>query len=334
MILNCIVDSYVSNAKPVGSRYLSKKYRVGVSPATIRNVMNDLEDRGYLKQPHVSAGRVPTDHGYRLYVDSIMGIPTLSKRERQVIADNLRVASEEEDEIFGTSSRVLSKISSQLAIVLEPRFDQGVFQKMELISMADRKVLVVIMIKSGFVRTVMLELDSDVNSDSLSKSCWFVNERLSGLSIREILDSVEERLSGDSIAHNQVVQTIVNSSRKLFNFKDENYLHFGGMNYLLSNPEFSNREYALKILQLIESKQALLNYLDEISDDKISIRIGKENEDDMFRDYSIVSVRYHRGNVSGTLGVVGPTRMRYARMMSLVDYMGKYLTQILDTQSS
>lgn len=333
LILNCVVDSHVKNANPIGSRYLSKRYNFGISAATIRNVMNDLEEMGYLRQPHVSAGRVPTDRGYRFYVDSLMPIPLLTRGDRKFIADNIDTASVDEDELFETSSQVLSKISSQLGVVLEPRFDQGIFQKMELVSVAHKKILAVITIKSGLVKTVTIEVDSEVNDSVLSETSWIVNERLSGLALDVIIDSIDERLTCNSATCNRLLKVIVRSSNKLFNFRDQENLYFSGTDYIMSNPEFSEREYALRILKLIESKQIVLQYFDEIEEDNISIKIGEENRQDMFRDYSIISAKYRIGNVTGTLGVVGPTRMHYAKIISLVDYMRKFLTQMLDGES-
>lgn len=335
LILNCVVESYVDNAKPVGSRYLAKKYKLGISPATIRNVMTDLEEMGYLDQPHTSAGRIPTDKGYRFFVDSLKSVQSLARNERRIILDNLRKFSVDVDEILHTSSQVLGKISSQLGVVLAPRFYEGIFQKMELVPVSENKILAVLSIKSGLVKTIMMEIESGVSRDQLNETTWIINERLAGLSLREIKETIDRRMFGASIGEANLIRLIVSSSNKLFNFEEHKDLHLGGTQNIMANPEFSDQEHLTKILQLLDSKQIILHLFDEKDqDDKISITIGEENKEELFRNCSVITTRYHIGNVTGTLGVVGPTRMHYAKIISLVDYMGKALTQMLSAQIS
>lgn len=334
-ILTCIVESFVENAKPVGSRYLAKRYNLDVSPATIRNLMMDLEDMGYLEQPHTSAGRVPTDKGYRVYVDTLMSIQRLSRKEQRRIFDKLRQVSADVDEILHTSCQVLGEISSQLGVVLGPRFYQGIFQKMELVPVAENKILVVISIKSGLVKTIMMEIRSNVSRDQLDETCWIINERLSGLSLKEIKESIDKRMSGLSYGEEGLIRLIVESSKKLFDFEEYRDVHLGGARNIMSNPEFADREHLSKMIDLLEQKQIILHLLNKNAEDnKISISIGEENKEELFRNCSVITTSYHIGTVSGTLGVVGPTRMHYGKIVSLVDYMGKALTELLSAQLS
>ncbi|MFQ5864692.1 MAG: heat-inducible transcriptional repressor HrcA [bacterium] len=337
LVLNCVVESYVENAKPVGSRYVAKKYGLCISAATIRNVMTDLEEMGYLKQPHTSAGRIPTDKGYRFYVDTLRLVQSLARNERRIILENLRKVSVDVDEILHTSSQVLGKISSQLGVVLAPRFYEGIFQRMELVPISENKILAVISINSGLVKTIMMEMESGVSREQLNETTWIINERLTGLSLKEIKETIDRRMFGVSSSEDKLVRLIVKSSNKLFNFEEykDNDLHLGGTQNIMANPEFSDKEHLTKILQLLDSKQIILHLFDEKEeDDRISITIGEENKDELFRNCSIIATSYHIGNVTGTLGVVGPTRMHYAKIISLVDYMGKALTQMLSAQMS
>lgn len=334
LILNCIVETYVTTATPVGSRFLTKKYHLGISPATIRNVMNDLEDQGYLSQPHISAGRVPTDKGYRFYVDSLMMLKNLAKRDRRFIEENLNTVSVDVTEILTTASRVLGKISSQLGIVLEPRFYQGIFQKIELVSVSTNRILAVISIKSGLVKTIMMGIESEVSNEQLHAVSQIINERLSGLSLKEVKETIDERLANVPVLDDKLIHLIVESSDRLFNFEDEKELHLGGTHNIMSNPEFFDRDYATRILELLESKQNILHLLNEKQAENISITIGRENKVTLFRDCSVITARYHIGDITGTLGVVGPTRMHYSRIVPLVDYMGKFLTQTFHARMS
>ena len=334
LILNCLVESYVANATPVGSRYLAKKYDLGISPATIRNVMNDLEDLGYLSQPHVSAGRIPTDNGYRFYVDSLMLIRSLAKRDRNLIEKKLLKVSVDVTDILASASQVLGKISTQLGVVLEPRCYQGIFGKMELVSVGGNRVLAVISIKSGLVKTIMMEIESEVSSEQLHEAAQIINERLSGLSLKEVKETIDQRLAGVSVQNDRVIRLIVESSNKLFNFENQKELHLGGTHNIVANPEFLDQEYASKILQLLESKQSILHLLSDKQAAKVSLRIGDENQENGFTGFSVITTRYYIGNVTGTLGVVGPTRMQYDKIVPLVDFMGKVLTRTFHTRMS
>lgn len=333
-ILNCVVESYVQTATPVGSRYLAKHSTLGVSPATIRNVMNDLEEMGYLCQPHVSAGRVPSDKGYRFYVNSLMPLRKLRKLERQIIADNLQSYSADVNEILRVASQILGKVSAQLGIVLEPKFYQGVFQKLELVSVSENRVLAVISIQSGLVKTIMMEIESGVSRNQLEQTSWIINERLHGLSLREVKETIDARLSDVVLNDDRVLRYVLSYSDKLFSFEGGDRLHFGGANNIVANPEFSEKSDVARILDLLESGESLWRKFDQGSNDKIYIRIGSENEEDLFHNYSVVATQYHIGNVTGALGVVGPTRMRYARVISLVDFVGDALTKTLGDKLS
>jgi heat-inducible transcriptional repressor len=330
LILNCIVESYVHTAKPIGSRFLAKKYQLGISPATIRNVMNDLEEKGFLTQPHVSAGRIPTDKGYRHFVDRIKLVQFLSRNDRRIILDNLRKDNVAVQEIFETASQILGKISSQLGVVLEPRFQQGVFEKMELVPLAEGRVLAVISIKSGLVKTIVMEVEADLSRDQLLGASRLINERLHGLALQKIRETIGERLgSVPDEEHKNLILLIIQSSDRLFNFDDQLDLHLGGAHNIVSNPEFSEQEETARILELIESKDRLLTHFSEIGDEEVAISIGEENNSVLFKNCSIISSRYKFGGIAGTLGVVGPTRLHYPKIISLVEYMGRVLSQQL-----
>ena len=325
-ILSCIVESYINAAEPVGSRVLAKRFRLGISPATIRNVMNDLEEMGYLDQPHVSAGRVPTDKGYRFYVNQI-AVPNLNQAEQQIITENLNDCDIDLSDLFETSSQILGKISSQLGVVLEPKLYKAIFRKMELVPISEKQIMAVISIKSGFVKTIMLEVDSELPREKLQTTSWFISERLSGLTLEEIKSSIDQRLREER--DNVVVDLIIQSSNRIFKFEEPKHLHLCGTHNIMSNPEFSDHERAVKILEIIESKQEILSHFERVDDDTISIKIGNENREQHLKNCSIVSVKYQIGSVYGTLGVVGPTRMQYAKIMALVDHMKRTLTRSL-----
>jgi len=328
-VLNCIVEAYVCSASPVGSRYLCKKYSMDFGPATIRNIMNDLEEMGFLCQPHVSAGRVPTDLAYRFYVDSLMSTRRLGKRERRVVDDSLGVHSADVKEILLVASQVLGRISAQLGVVLEPSFNRGVFQKMDLVRISPSRLMAVISIKSGLVKTIMMEIESSVPEDMLHQTVFLVNERLSGLSLREVKETIDQRLTDVTVSGNSVIQLILDSTEKLFSFDQKEDVHLGGTSNIVSNPEFAQSEDVARMLGLIENKNSLVNKFVREEDAHLSILIGEENKEDLFRACSVVMAPYSVGNIGGSLGVIGPTRMEYSKIISLVGYVGRALTRHL-----
>lgn len=324
--MNRLVECYVETAAPVGSRFLAKRFNLGLSPATIRNVMNDLEEMGYLSQPHTSAGRVPTDLAYRYYVNCIAA-PTLNRFEQQLIADNLSDDRIDLPQLFETSSQVLGKISSQLGVVLEPKLYKAIFQKMELVPVSEKKIMAVLSIKSGFVKTIILDIESELPREHLQAAAWFINERLSGLSLEDIKNSIDKRLEEEK--ENLVVDLIIQCSNKIFIMDHGNNLHLCGAYNIMSNPEFSDRERAARIMEIIERKQEILDHFQRVDDDAVSIKIGDENSEHYLKNCSIISVKYQIGNAYGTLGVVGPTRMQYAKIIALVENMKHVLTRSL-----
>ncbi|NUO78471.1 heat-inducible transcription repressor HrcA [candidate division KSB1 bacterium] len=331
MVLNSIVEDFVRNAVPVGSRVLSKKHGVGLSPATIRNVMGDLEEMGYLTHPHTSAGRVPTDKGYRLYVDSLMEVEALSEQEKTEILQHFLRVTKEVDSILDAASQMIARVSSQLGVVLSPRFYQGVFEKIELVPIAEKKVLMVLSIRSGLVRTILLKMDAEVSREIMDKTAAVINERLHGLSLMEIKNTLDSRLRDLVEVDASLVSAIVGSTAPLIDQIELRNFHFGGTNNIMVQPEFSDQRKLSNMLNLLESKQIVIHLFEQNeSQGQLTIAIGEENRDELIKYCSLITTSYHIGSVTGTLGVIGPTRMRYPKVIALVDFMAKVLTEVLE----
>lgn len=331
MVLNSIVEDFVRNAVPVGSRVLSKKHGIGLSPATIRNVMGDLEEMGYLTHPHTSAGRVPTDKGYRLYVDSLMEVQQLSEHEKNEILQHFLRVSKEVDSILDAASQMIARVSNQLGVVLSPRFYQGVFEKIELVPIAEKKVLMVLSIKAGLVRTILLKMDAEVPREVMEKTAALINERLHGLSLMEIKNTLDHRLRDLVEVDTNLVAAIAGSTAPLIDPIEHRNFHYGGANNIMVQPEFSDHRKLSNMLNLLESKQIVIHLFEQSeSPGELSITIGEENRDEFIKYCSLITTSYHIGSVTGTLGVIGPTRMRYPKVIALVDFMAKVLTEVLE----
>lgn len=214
-ILRYIIYNFIQTAKPVGSRYLAKRYSLGLSPATIRNTMADLEYFGYIDHPHTSAGRIPTDKGYRVYVDSLMEVEQLTEEEKQEITHTLKTSADTE-EMLRESSRLLGKISNQLSIVSAPHLSSGVFEKLELITISSAKIMAVISIKFGLVKTIMMEVHSEIPREKLETISRILNERLSGLTLQQIRDTFADRVKDMTHEETGLIRLFINLKNKLF----------------------------------------------------------------------------------------------------------------------
>jgi heat-inducible transcriptional repressor len=333
-----IVENFVRNVAPVGSKYIANNFDVALSSASIRNVMMDLERRGYIAQPHTSAGRVPTNKGYRLYVDSLMRMENLSEAEKDHILEDLSKFSRDISYILEAASHTLARISNLLGVALAPRFFQGIFEKMELVPVANKKILVVISIRSGLIKTITMELDEDVSRDALERTASVINERLYGLTLEEIKETIDVRLKNIGYGDAGFIDLVVDSSKILFDFTSTSDLYIGGTSNIISQPEFFKKDISKNITGLLDDREIMIHVLnkdDESEKDysenfgNIRITIGRENEEEMIQHCSLITASYHVGNIFGTIGVLGPTRMHYSKVAALVDYMAKALTDTL-----
>jgi len=329
-ILKHIVEDFVATAAPVSSRHLVKQHNLPYSPATVRNVMMDLEEKGLISQPHVSAGRVPTDLGYRVYVDELMSVESLSRQERRRVLEHLRRVSRDVEQILQRASQVLGEISQQLGIVLLPRFYEGVFDRLELVPISENRTLLVLKIRSGLVKTIMLELDFEISRQTLEQTARILNERLHGLTLGEIKRTIDERLRSVSGGHPSLIQYFKSSADYVFDFEDWEDFYYGGTRHILQQPEFSDTQQLSEIMEFLEDKRTIVQFLDRpVRERRVRVLIGRENPVRYLHHCSVVTSSYRIGDVHGVIGVIGPTRMDYPRIVSIVNYMSRAISEIV-----
>lgn len=326
-ILKLLIEDFVEITQPISSSTICKRYDLGLSSATVRSVMMELERKGLISQPHVSAGRIPTDAGYRVYVDSLMPVGTLSPNERKNVLKKLKKVSNDVNLILENASKILSEISNQLGIILLPRYYDGIFRKLELVPISNNRTLLVIQIKSGLVKTIMLELDFEISRKILDSTSDILNERLYGLPLSEIKKSIGNRLKNVSIGHPSLINYFRFSVDSLFDFDDWEEYYFGGTRNILRQPEFTRSSKFDNLMEILENKQNMIQFLDSVSDKQpIKISIGKEISEKKLNTFSVVASNYQIGNVRGIIGIIGPTRMNYSRMVSIVNYMSEVIS--------
>lgn len=331
-ILRSIVQQFILTAAPVGSRYIVKKYDIGYSSATVRNIMSDLEESGFINHPHTSAGRVPTDKGYRFYVDSLMDIPVLNQAEKGIINKSFKVEVSDTDELLRIASKLMSQITKQIACVTYPKLDQGILQKIQLVSLSSTRLLIVLSIKSGLVKTITLEFKSEIKDSQLSYIENLLNERLSGLTLNEIRKTFKERFSDISDPDKPIIRIFIDSVDKIFvDTKMDDRVFITGAKNVIHQPEFEDPEKFQSVIELIEDKNIIIHIMEkqEKGGDDIFISIGKENKDQKLDEYSFITKEYHYGETSGTLGIIGPKRMEYSKVVAIVDYIAKMISEFL-----
>ena len=338
-VLGIIIQSYVVTAAPVGSRTIARNYNLGLSDATIRNVMADLEDAGFISQPHTSAGRVPTDKGYRYYVDLIMKVSRIDEDEKRWIDSNFLHLGPERTgtsaEVLGAAARVLGSISRQLSVVLPPRLSNAVFERLDIVQLSSIRIMVVIAIQSLFVKTIVMELAADVSKQKIDAVVEILNERLSGLTLDEVRSSIARRLS-DCQAEPGLMHSIVGAADMLF---DESsileQLYISGTEYIVDQPEFSQPEKVRNIITMIGDKFSMARLVagtasqPSPASSEVVISIGRENSGPEAADLTIVSSPYYVGTMVGKVGILGPKRMDYDHAVRVVNYMADRLSEAL-----
>jgi heat-inducible transcriptional repressor len=328
-ILEIIISSYVDTALPVGSRAVSNM--VGLSSATIRNIMADLEEQGYIMHPHTSAGRVPTDRGYRLYVESLMRVKEINKKEERCIEEEYRLRRKSIEEIIKKSADLLAGITKQTGIVLFPKFHKSRFRHIDFVSVGKNRILVVLVTSTGIVRNFIIETKEELGGD-LAAITNLLNSDCYGLTLDEIKQRLFVRLREERDSFYDIVGEtagIIDSMLQLFS---EDELYLGGASRTLSQPEFEEAQNARDLMEIFEDKGALSRLLEEdLGEEGIKIYIGRENKHKRMRNCSLVTCGYRiKGDLTGRLGIIGPTRMDYDHLIPLVNFVSEKMTGALD----
>ncbi|HHS13237.1 MAG TPA: heat-inducible transcription repressor HrcA [bacterium] len=327
-VLRCAVQSYIQTAVPVGSHYLVKTFPLDCSPATVRSELSNLEKMGYMHQPHVSSGRIPTDKGYRYYVNHLMRKSTIDEQSDQNIRSRMDSAEGDVKRVVVEASRILGQISEELGVVLSPWLSWAVFDRLELIGLSYGKVLVVIHVKNRMVKTMVLEVESDFNQEDLYRTASVLNERLHDLTLEEIKHSIVRRVEDTQEIYRPLMRRLVESASHLFNFSEPLDIHTCGTQNILLQPEFSDMRLLESMFDLIDDRTELIQLFHR-NIQKTQVTIGIENQDDRLVPFTVIKTVYRRGNDRGTLGVIGPTRMEYSRILPLVDHIARTVSEYL-----
>lgn len=334
-VLEAVVRSYVETAEPAGSRTISRRFGLGVSPATIRNTMSDLEEKGFLFHPHTSAGRIPTDKAYRVYVDGLMSVAPPQLAERDKLAEEISSGGSAIETILRRAAQSLGVLTQELGLALGPRLDQTILQRLELVRLTSEKLILVLTLRGGTVRTIFIEIRGEIADEAVAIVQQVLNERLAGLSLADIKRSLGDRLRdaapvGD--AH-ELLNIFLQEGEQLFDvgsaLEDEPVV-LGQASVLVEQPEFASGESMKRLIALTETRGHLAAVLrDRHAIPGVSITIGDEHGSQLLGGLTLVTAEYKAGSLTGVIGVIGPTRMPYEKVISLVSHTSSLVSDLL-----
>jgi heat-inducible transcriptional repressor len=331
LVLEAIIRNYILSALPTGSGFIAKQKGFDLSSASIRNVMGELEERGFITQPHTSAGRVPTDKGYRYYVDRLMQSVDLPSRIKQQIGDTFTHTGVADLHILlEAATHTLSQITHQLCVIIAPRLNSAVFRGLYVFPLGDRRYLMNVTINAGLFKTAVFELDTEVNADDLAMACHVLVDKFAGRTLFDLYTSDPDSFSDVPQEYCEAAGMLLPPVRSIVDNDDRMTVHTEGEANVLLQPEFFNKDCAEDVVQLCGATDVLVDLVrtGEEREEKTVVAIGREISKGIFHPFSIIKTAYRVGSMPGSLGVIGPKRMPYPFLISAVEYMARMLGEV------
>ncbi|MGI6361408.1 MAG: heat-inducible transcriptional repressor HrcA [Bacillota bacterium] len=330
-VLHAIINDYITTAEPVGSRVVAKKYNLGVSPATIRNEMAGLEDLGYIEQPHTSAGRRPSNKGYRYYVNTLMQKKDVEKKEAAEIKQLFSRQLREIDSFMRYCCQIISRLTNYTTIVSVPHYGKGCLERIQLVLLDSWRVMLIMLSTNGQVSSRVIVLSDPMTEEQIAVLEKMLQDKLQGLDMNSLTHTILREVSS-LLDHRQGMFSKLLESMEmiLMDDREEKVFTSGTMNMLMQ-PEFKDTEKLKNIFSLLEEEGQVRNLLELPSEDATSVVIGDENVQEDIQDCSLVVTSYRGGGQRvGSIGVLGPTRMSYGRAISLLEFIAEEITRTLD----
>jgi heat-inducible transcriptional repressor len=330
-ILKALINEYIQSAKPVGSKTLCRSYGLRISPATVRHEMATLEDMGYLVQPHTSAGRMPTDMGLRFYVNHLLSEGHLAAKEKQKVRSFYRTGNMNWDDIFRETSRALSQMSRHVGLILSPRFEKTALQSISLRSLTHNRILVIFEFTSGIVERRVIENELNLRAGEFARMSNYLTEIGAGKNLMELRAELSRQSQAAEKLCDYLVRKALSLSEQIMDEAPELYLYIEGQANLLDQPEFSDMEKIKRFFQILEEKRIMIKLLDQALASKgVKVIIGRENPLESMQDYSLIACAYgDKERVCGALGVIGPVRLDYGKIISLVKFTSGLISDIM-----
>ncbi|GED72842.1 heat-inducible transcription repressor HrcA [Brevibacillus reuszeri] len=331
LILNAIVDNYIHSAEPVGSRTISKREGIGFSSATIRNEMSDLEELGYLEQPHTSAGRVPSTKGYRFYVDNLIQPHLLEEGElgklKQLFAERILHS----EQVVEYTAQILSQLTNYTAIVLGPEIFEHRLKHIQIVPLNEQQAVAIVVTHTGRVENKLIDLPEGIGSGEIERLVNLLNSRLADVPLWQLRQRLYQEISGEMRRHAEQYEEMLHVLDQSLT-QEEDRVYLRGATKIMNQPEFRDVDKVKDILELLEQNDQLL-HLFGMPADGLTVRIGQENQLDAIKQCSIITTSYSLGGKPvGMVGILGPTRMEYGKVITVLNYLAEGLSRMLTSQ--
>lgn len=329
MILNAIIDDYIRSAEPVGSRSISKRGEVSYSPATIRNEMSDLEELGFLEQPHTSAGRIPSHKGYRYYVDHLVQLGGLQPAELTMMKGFLAEKLNAAEQVIQHAATILSNMTNYTSIVLGPEMFNTSLRHVQLLPLSDSTAVAIVVTNTGHVENKTVSLPPGISASELEQMVNLLNHKLVGVPLYKLKSQLFSEVSDEMQRHVSKYEELMGIVESVLETDEENRLFLSGATNILMQPEFKDVDKVKTILDLLDETPTLLRMISS-APSGIQVRIGSENNHQAINNCSLITATYSLdGEALGTIGILGPTRMEYGKVISLLDFLSKNMTLML-----
>ena len=319
-ILKEIVDEYIETAEPVSSAIIVEKYEPNISSATVRNAMADLEKEGYLEKTHTSSGRVPSAKGYRLYVDELLKEQNLSLEETKYIKDKLEIKVNEIEELTKITTNTLSEITHYTTVAIGPRGTDQIIEEMKFVLLGTRMLMCVIVTDGGLVKEAIIKFDEDIRDDQVQNLNYIFNAKLKGKPFEKIDKPLEEYIFSELNYSIEVIKTIIEQINKVI--EEEETIYYEGTNKVFEQPEFQDVQMAKNFLNILDKRDLVVDLLNSEFTDDINVYIGDDSDEDGLKDFSVITFKQKINDKEmGTIGIIGPKRMDYSKVISVMKYI-------------
>ncbi len=325
-VLQAIVEEYVNTAEPVSSNLLTKKEDLNYSSATIRNEMANLEKAGYLEKTHTSSGRVPSEKGYRYYVDELLRDDNISIEEIKYISEKLETKVNEIEDLTQIATTTISEITHYTTLAIGPGTDTQTIEEIKFVMLGERMIMAIILTNAGMVKETIIKFDEDITEKQVETINYMFNKKLKNQPLDIIDAPLEEYLINEMKYSVKVIKPIIEQIKKII--QEERQIYLEGKNRLFDLPEFNSLEVTKNFINIIDEKDVVADMLDSGFAKDINVYIGDENEKQELKDFSVITFKHRVGNKDlGTIGIIGPKRMDYSKVISVMKYISKKLNE-------
>ena len=327
-VLKAVVENYIIENAPVGSTILKKKYKFSCSPATIRNSMSSLENKNLLMHTHTSSGRIPTDKGYRYYVDHLLQPQDNSLKQIVPLEDELTQSSKSVDDLLNSTVSMLSEISHLFGVAMILQYEKSILHEIELVRLSSDRVMLILGMKSGIIRSIVMNLNVEINDSSINNITQLLKEKLLGLTLEEIQGTINDRIKDSPLVEHEVIQILLRKPEENFVIPDDNVVYTPSNHELLDQPEYQELENLQNTLIAINEENVAHYFKTHLNSRNNYMFIGSENLETMYDQYTVTTQAFYGSSFQGQIGIIGPTRIPYAKIIQTLNQFKEIMNRV------